>query len=387
MTPLGISPRRVIVAGQGYVGLPLAMRAVEVGFDVVGFDTDKNRIDCLLDGTSYIDDVTDGDLSAAARTGRYLPTDDSAALADFDVAVVCVPTPLRNGTPDLSYVEAAAGTIAPHITLGSCVILESTSYPGTTEEVFAPILEAGSGLSAGREFSVGYSPERIDPGNGIWRIPNTPNIISGVSECSLRAVHEFYGRLVERTVPVSGTREAELAKLLENTFRHVNIALINELAMYCHGVGIDVWSVIDAAATKPFGFMAFTPGPGVGGHCLPVDPSYLSSREMFGPDVAASITTSELRLMVEGVRYISTALAAPVDKDAVAAELAPVRALFGRSLVPRCALPAGHVLAVGDLVAKKPAGGIPPTRLESVVGRCLRRAIQADEPLHDGDLQ
>jgi UDP-N-acetyl-D-glucosamine dehydrogenase len=264
------------VVGQGYVGLPVAIRAVEVGFDVVGFDIDKIRIDCLHKAETFIDDITDGDITIALSTGRYLPTDDPAALAGFDVAVVCVPTPLRDGAPDLSYVEDAAGAIAPHITPGCCVILESTSYPGTTEEIFIPILEAGSRLRAGAQFCVGYSPERIDPGNEIWRFHNTPKIISGVDQASLQALADFYGRLVEHTVPVSGPREAELAKLLENTFRHVNIALVNELAMYCHGLGLDVWSVVDAAATKPFGFMKFTPGPGVGGHCLPIDPSYLS---------------------------------------------------------------------------------------------------------------
>jgi UDP-N-acetyl-D-mannosaminuronic acid dehydrogenase/UDP-N-acetyl-D-glucosamine dehydrogenase len=271
-----ISLLRVAVIGQGYVGLPLAIRAVEVGFDVVGFDIDKTRIDYLRKAKTFIDDVSDDDLAVAASTGLYLPTDDPAALAGFDVGVVCVPTPLRDGAPDLSYIEAAAGTIAPYITPGACVILESTSYPGTTEEIFIPILEAGSGLRAGTHFRVGYSPERIDPGNEIWRFHNTPKIIAGVSGDSLQALQEFYGRLVEQTVPMSGPREAELAKLLENTFRHVNIALVNELAMYCHGLGLDVWSVIDAAATKPFGFMKFTPGPGVGGHCLPIDPSYLS---------------------------------------------------------------------------------------------------------------
>ncbi|MGH3601627.1 MAG: nucleotide sugar dehydrogenase, partial [Pseudonocardiaceae bacterium] len=222
------------------------------------------------------DDVHDDDLALAASTGRYLPTDDPAALAGFDVAVVCVPTPLRDGAPDLSYIEDAARVLAPHVTPGCCVILESTSYPGTTDEIFIPILESGSGLCAGGQFSVGYSPERIDPGNKTWHFRNTPKIVSGVDQFSLQVLQDFYGRLVEQTVPVGGTREAELAKLLENTFRHVNIALVNELAMYCHGLGLDVWSVIEAAATKPFGFMKFTPGPGVGGHCLPIDPSYLS---------------------------------------------------------------------------------------------------------------
>ncbi len=273
---LDTTSRRVVVVGQGYVGLPVAIRAVEVGFDVVGFDIDKARIDRLRKAETFIDDITDGDLVIAVSTGRYLPTDDPAALAGFDVAVVCVPTPWRDAAPDLSYVEDAAAITAPHITPGCCVILESTSYPGTTEEVFIPILEAGSELRAGEQFYVGYSPERIDPGNKTWRIDNTPKIIAGVNQASLQALADFYGRLVEHTVPVPGLREAELAKLLENTFRHVNIALVNELAMYCHALGLDVWSVVDAAATKPFGFMKFTPGPGVGGHCLPIDPCYLS---------------------------------------------------------------------------------------------------------------
>ena len=227
------SPRRVVVVGQGYVGLPVAIRAVEAGFDVVGFDIDKTRVDCLRKAQTYVDDITDSDLAGAMSTGRYLPTDDPAALAGFDVAVVCVPTPLRDGAPDLSYVEDAAATIAPRIRPGCCVVLESTSYPGTTEEIFIPILEAGSNLRAGKQFSAGYSPERIDPGNETWRFHNTPKIISGVNEASLHALQDFYGRLVERTVPVSAPREAELAKLLENTFRHVNIALVNELATYC----------------------------------------------------------------------------------------------------------------------------------------------------------
>jgi UDP-N-acetyl-D-mannosaminuronic acid dehydrogenase/UDP-N-acetyl-D-glucosamine dehydrogenase len=267
---------RVAVLGQGYVGLPLAVRAVEVGHTVVGFDPDKDRVDRLRRGQSFIDDITDADLAAVLATGRYTPSDDPADLADFTVAVVCVPTPLRDGAPDLRYIEDSARMLAPHVTAGSCVVLESTTYPGTTEEVFLPILEAGSGLLAGVDFHVGYSPERIDPGNPTWGLQNTPKIISGIDEASGAVVAAFYDSVVDRTVAAPGTREAELAKLLENTFRHVNIALVNELAIYCHELGVDVWSVIDLAASKPFGFMKFTPGPGVGGHCLPIDPSYLS---------------------------------------------------------------------------------------------------------------
>jgi UDP-N-acetyl-D-glucosamine dehydrogenase len=267
---------RVVVVGQGYVGLPLAMRAVQVGHTVVGFDLAKDRLDRLRRGVTFIDDVTDADLADALGTGRYTPTDDPADLAGFDTAVVCVPTPLRDGAPDLRHVEDSARLLAPHLRRGACVVLESTTYPGTTEEVFAPILEAGSGLRAGADFHLGYSPERIDPSNPTWGLQNTPKIVSGVDGPSTAAVTAFYGDLVDTTVPAPGTREAELAKLLENTFRHVNIALVNELAVYCHELGLDVWSVVDMAATKPFGFMRFTPGPGVGGHCLPIDPSYLS---------------------------------------------------------------------------------------------------------------
>ena len=267
---------RVVVVGQGYVGLPLAVRAVEVGHTVVGFELDKDRVDRLRRGQSFIDDITDADLASARATGRYIPTDDPADLAGFTTAVVCVPTPLRDGAPDLSYVESAARLLAPYVSRGSTVVLESTTYPGTTEEVFLPILEEGSGLRAGADFHVGYSPERIDPSNPTWGLQNTPKIVSGTDEAARAAVTAFYASVVDRTVVAPGTREAELAKLLENTFRHVNIALVNELAIYCHELGIDVWSVIDAAASKPFGFMKFTPGPGVGGHCLPIDPSYLS---------------------------------------------------------------------------------------------------------------
>jgi UDP-N-acetyl-D-mannosaminuronic acid dehydrogenase/UDP-N-acetyl-D-glucosamine dehydrogenase len=267
---------RVAIVGQGYVGLPLAVRAVEVGHAVVGFDLDKDLVEGLRRGVSHIDDITDADLAAILETGRYTPTDDPADLAGFGIAVVCVPTPLRDGAPDLRYIEHAARLLAPHLHRGSCVVLESTSYPGTTEDVFVPILEAGSGLRVGADFQVGYSPERIDPSNPTWGLRNTPKIVSGIDDASAAAVTAFYDSVVDRTVPAPGIREAELAKLLENTFRHVNIALVNELAMYCHELGIDVWSVIELAASKPFGFMMFTPGPGVGGHCLPIDPSYLS---------------------------------------------------------------------------------------------------------------
>jgi UDP-N-acetyl-D-glucosamine dehydrogenase len=269
---------RVVVVGQGYVGLPLSMRAVEAGHDVVGYEVDEGRVKRLLAAETYVEDVSSEELAAALATGRFTPTTDAKGCAGFDVAVITVPTPLHEGTPNLSYMQAAAVTLARFLRPGATVILESTTYPGTTEELVGPLLEEGSGLAAGTDFHLGYSPERIDPGNPVWKLANTPKVVSGIDEASLEAVRGFFETIVDTTVPVSGCKEAELTKLLENTFRHVNIALVNELAMYAGDLGIDVWEAIDAASTKPFGFMRFTPGPGVGGHCLPIDPSYLSWR-------------------------------------------------------------------------------------------------------------
>ena len=270
--------KKVVVVGQGYVGLPLAMRAVEVGHTVVGFDTDEARIKRLAAGESFVEDVPPDVVVAALESGRYQATSEAKDCAGFDVAVITVPTPLREGTPDLSYIEASALTMARFLRPGATVVLESTTYPGTTEELVGPILEEQSGLVAGTDFHLGYSPERIDPGNPAWNLVNTPKVVSGIDAASLSAVTAFYDTIVDRTVAVSTPKEAELTKLLENTFRHVNIALVNELAMFAADLGINVWEAIDAASTKPFGYMRFTPGPGVGGHCLPIDPSYLSWR-------------------------------------------------------------------------------------------------------------
>ena len=266
----------VVIVGQGYVGLPLAMRAVEVGHSVVGFDVDDRRIKRLADGDSFIDDIASEQLAAALSSGRYLPTADPDACAGFDIAVITVPTPLRDGIPDLGSIEDAGRTLAGHIRPGCTVILESTTYPGTTEELLVPVLEAGSHLRAGQDFHVGFSPERIDPGNKTWTLVTTPKVVSGINVTSLQAIQSFYDTLVDKTVAVRGPKEAELTKLLENTYRHVNIALVNELAAFASDLGIDIWEVIEAASTKPFGFMRFAPGPGVGGHCLPIDPSYLA---------------------------------------------------------------------------------------------------------------
>jgi UDP-N-acetyl-D-glucosamine dehydrogenase len=267
-----------MIVGQGYVGLPLAMRAVAVGHDVVGLDRDEERVKSLAQGDSFVTDVPSEVLRAALTSGRYRVTSHESALEGFEIAIIDVPTPLREGVPDLSHVEDAARVVGGYLQAGATVILESTTYPGTTEELVAPILEAESNLSAGIDFHLGYSPERIDPGNGRWNLVNTPKVVSGVNATSLEAVQSFFDTLVDVTVPLTGTREAELTKLLENTFRHVNVALMNELAVYANALDIDIWAAVDAAATKPFGFLSFQPGPGVGGHCLPIDPSFLSWR-------------------------------------------------------------------------------------------------------------
>jgi nucleotide sugar dehydrogenase len=267
---------RVVVIGQGYVGLPLAVRAGEVGFPVVGLEAAPERAEALAAGRSYVSDVTDADLRAALARG-YRPVSDPADVGPFDIAVISVPTPLRDGVPDLTHVEQAAEMVADHARPGDLVVLESTTYPGTTDELLRPILER-VGLRAGIDLLVGYSPERIDPGNPAWGLVNTPKVVSGIDAPSLRCVEAFYCVLVDKVVPVGSTAEAEMVKLLENIFRHVNIALVNELAMHAADLGIDIWNAIDAATTKPFGYMRFTPGPGVGGHCLPIDPSYLSWR-------------------------------------------------------------------------------------------------------------
>ena len=268
----------VVVVGLGYVGLPLAMRAVAAGHEVTGYDTNTVRVKQLEAGESYIEDVSADELAAALQSGRFHPSADADACAGFDVAAITVPTPLRDGLPDLGYVEAASGTLARYLRRGATVIVESTSYPGTTQEQVLGWLEKGSGLVAGIDFCLGYSPERIDPGNRTWTLVTTPKIVSGIDRDSLTAVEAFYQGIAVPTVAVSSPREAELAKLIENTFRHVNIALMNELAMFGHELGVNVWEAIDAASTKPFGYMPFYPGPGVGGHCLPIDPSYLSWR-------------------------------------------------------------------------------------------------------------
>jgi UDP-N-acetyl-D-glucosamine dehydrogenase len=278
-----VQDQHVAIVGQGYVGLPLAVAASRTGRTVVGIDLDERRVEGLNAGRSPVGDVSDADLAEVLGAGRYSASTDYAAVATADVVVMCVPTPYHNDAPDLSYIERSAADIGRHLAAGTLVVLESTTYPGTTEEVLLPALEDASGLKGGVDFEVAFSPERIDPGNPSFGLKNTPKIVGGLTpEATERAV-AFYSAFVDRVVPVSGPKAAEMAKLLENTFRHINIALVNELAILCQDLDVDVWEVIDAAASKPFGFMPFYPGPGVGGHCIPVDPMYLSWRvKQFG---------------------------------------------------------------------------------------------------------
>jgi UDP-N-acetyl-D-glucosamine dehydrogenase len=278
-----VQDRHVVVVGQGYVGLPLAVAASRSGRRVVGVDLDKSRVDMLNAGTSPVGDVADVELQAEIAAGRYAASTDFAIARDADVVVLCVPTPYHNDAPDLSYIEGAAAEIGQYLTPGTLVILESTTYPGTTEEVLLPILKRASGLAGGKDLQVAFSPERIDPGNPTYGLHNTPKIVGGLTDEATERAAAFYGGFVEKVVRVSAPKTAEMAKLLENTFRHINIALVNELAILCQDLDVDVWEVIDAAASKPFGFMPFYPGPGVGGHCIPVDPMYLSWRvKQFG---------------------------------------------------------------------------------------------------------
>jgi UDP-N-acetyl-D-glucosamine dehydrogenase len=267
---------RCAVVGMGYVGLPLAVEMGRAGFSVIGYDVAEPVVAGLNAGTSHIRDVSSEAVAALREQGRFEATSDPARLAECDVIAVCVPTPLgKTRDPDVSYVVAATEQVAASLRRGQLVILESTTYPGTTRELMLPLLEAG-GLKVGADFFLCFSPERVDPGNERWLIRNTPKVIGGITDRCLERGVALYSRIMQTVVPVSSTETAELTKLLENTFRAVNIALVNEMAQVCERLDVDVFEVIEAAATKPFGFMKFTPGPGIGGHCIPLDPHYLS---------------------------------------------------------------------------------------------------------------
>ena len=264
------------VIGLGYVGLPLAMEMLSAGFNVIGIDLDRKKIAALEEGKSYIRDVDDQIISDAISSERFSPTSDFSSLAKADTVSICVPTPLsKSRDPDISFILAATEEIRKYLHSGQLIVLESTTYPGTTEELILPELSS-SGLKVGSDFYLAFSPERIDPGNKAFTTRNTPKIVGGITPDCTDIAHLFYSQFIEKVFPVTSTKCAEMVKLLENTFRSVNIGMVNEMAQMCDLLGVDVYEVIDAAATKPFGFIPFYPGPGLGGHCIPIDPHYLA---------------------------------------------------------------------------------------------------------------
>ncbi|MDZ4723243.1 MAG: nucleotide sugar dehydrogenase [candidate division Zixibacteria bacterium] len=276
MTKIKDRKARAGIIGLGYVGLPLAMALVEAGFKVTGFDISTTKVRLLNSGKSDIDDIPDMVVSGSVATGKFLATDNPKDLAGLDIISICVPTPLsKTKDPDVSYILSAMGFVKDNFTKGSLVVLESTTYPGTTEELILPLLQGGD-MKVGKDFFLAFSPERVDPGNAKYNTRNTPRVVGGITPNCTLVAKTFYEATIPNVYPVSSTQAAEMVKLLENTFRSVNIGLVNEVALMCERLKIDVWEIIDAAATKPFGFMPFYPGPGLGGHCIPIDPHYLS---------------------------------------------------------------------------------------------------------------
>lgn len=269
---------QVGVVGLGYVGLPLAVEKAKVGFKTIGFDVQKQKVDMVNAGHNYIGDVVDSDLKKLVEAGTLSASTDFSFVRDVDFIAICVPTPLdKHQEPDISYVKSSAEAVAKYLTKDTMVVLESTTYPGTTEELLLPILEKGSGLTCGKDFYLGFSPERVDPGNLIYKTKNTPKVVGGVGKDATEVIAAMYRAVLEGDVyEVSSPAVAEMEKILENTYRNINIGLINELGRLCHEMGISVWEVIDAAKSKPYGFQAFYPGPGLGGHCIPLDPYYLT---------------------------------------------------------------------------------------------------------------
>lgn len=275
-----IENREIVVGvvGLGYVGLPLAVEKAKAGFKTIGFDVQKEKVDLVNAGHNYIGDVVDSDLAKLVKEGKLSATSDFSFVKDVDFIAICVPTPLdKHQEPDISYVRSSTESVAKYLTSNTMVVLESTTYPGTTEELIKPILENGSGLKCGEDFYLGFSPERVDPGNLIYKTKNTPKVVGGIGKDATEVIATMYRAVLEGDVyEVSSPAVAEMEKILENTYRNINIGLINELGRLCHEMGISIWEVIDAAKTKPYGFQAFYPGPGLGGHCIPLDPYYLT---------------------------------------------------------------------------------------------------------------
>jgi UDP-N-acetyl-D-glucosamine dehydrogenase len=299
----------VAIIGLGYVGLPLAVEFAKAGLRVIGYDVNQRLVDALKLGQSHVQDVASSDVAAMLKGGRFIPTTDESKLGDADAVSIAVPTPLvKTRDPDMSYVIAAAEAIGRHAHPGMIIVLESTTYPGTTREVLLPLL-VQRGLTVGRDVFLAFSPERVDPGNAVYQTTNTPKVVGGITNACTEVAAALYSICIETIVPVSSPEAAELVKLLENTFRSVNIGLVNEMAIVCDKLGVDVWEVIDAAGTKPFGFMKFSPGPGIGGHCIPLDPHYLAWKmrtlnyKTRFIDLASEINTQMPAYVVEKVAH------------------------------------------------------------------------------------
>ena len=277
ITRLNNKTARIAILGMGYVGLPLAVVFAEAGFNVTGIDPDKRKADSLIKGISYSPDISTERLAPLVKSGHLIATPDFSVLKDMDAVSICVPTPLRKtGDPDMSFILSATEELAKYMHKGMAVVLESTTYPGTTREVLLPMLGEANGLAVGEDWFLAFSPERVDPGREDYTTLNTPKVVGGITAACTEVAAAWYGGAIQHIHQVTSAEAAEMAKLLENTFRMVNIAMVNEMAIMCERMGVDVWEVINAAATKPFGFMKFTPGPGLGGHCIPIDPLYLS---------------------------------------------------------------------------------------------------------------
>ena len=315
---------KIVILGLGYVGLPLATIFAEAGFDVIGVEPDSRKVEILRRGESYIQDVPANTLAQLIQSGKLRATTDFSVLAEADAVSICVPTPLRKtGDPDLSFILVATDELAKFMHPGIVVVLESTTYPGTTREILLPKLTENNRLEVGKDFFLAFSPERVDPGREDWTTYNTPKVIGGITPACSEVASLWYQQAIETVVPVSSAESAEMAKLLENTFRMINIGLVNEMAIMCDRLGLDVWEIIDAAATKPFGYMKFTPGPGLGGHCIPIDPLYLSWKlralnyTARFIDLASEINTGMPRYVVSKVQDALNEQARPLNGSRV----------------------------------------------------------------------
>ena len=380
--------KNLVVIGQGYVGLPLSQAASHAGYKVTGLEVNSKVVENLNAGSSHVEDIPDLALQAMLENG-YRATTDNAVIREADVVVICVPTPLGDaGRPDLFAVESAAAAVAENLQKKTLVILESTTYPGTTEEVLQPTLEAG-GRRLDEDFHLAFSPERIDPGNTTWRLENTPKVVGGVTKASGDEAVEFYSKFIDTVVKVKGAKEAETAKLLENTYRHINIGLVNEMAKFSHELGIDIWEVIKAAKTKPFGFQAFYPGPGVGGHCIPIDPSYLnySVRKALGHpfrfvDLAEDINNSMPNYVVQRIQDLLNTRSKSLNGSNVLLLGVSYKAnISDQRHSP--AIPIGHGLAAKGANIRYHDANVPTWQLN---GTTYESEADLDQAIQDADI-